>query len=189
MSQNDYNESVVYTERHSPQRVIQAGESLLFERLPIGSRVIFPKPPLPGLKNPGAAIRYALNHPEGMPPLYAQLRPGMRVTIAVDDISVPLPPMRTPDLRQQVLEIVLGLLADHGVDDIHIIIATSFHRRMSESEVKRMVGANIFADFWPKRLYNHDGEDEAGMVTLGETRHGEAVTMNRRAAESDLIIY
>ena len=186
---NEYIESVVITERHSPQRVIQAGESLLFEKLPVGSRVIFSKPPLPGLKNPGAAIRYALNHPEGTPPLYAQLRPGMRVTIAVDDISVPLPPMRTPDLRQQVLEIVLGLLGDHGVEDIHIIVATSFHRRMSEAEIRRMVGAKIFGEFFPKRLYNHDAEDENGMVTLGETRHGEAVTISRRAAESDLILY
>jgi lactate racemase len=186
---SEYTDCVVHTERHSPPRVIQAGESLLFERLPVGSRVIFPKQPLPGLRNPGAAIRYALNHPEGMPPLYTQLKPGMRVTIAVDDISVPLPPMRTPDLRQQVLEIVLGLLADHGVEDIHIIVATSFHRRMTEAEMARMVGQKIFGEFHPKRLYNHDAEDPDGMVALGETRHGEAVTINRRAAESDLVIY
>ena len=40
-------------------------------------------------------------------PLHAMLRPGMKVTIAVDDISLPLPPMRTPDVRERVLEIVL----------------------------------------------------------------------------------
>ena len=36
----------------------------------------------------------------------------MKVTIAVDDISLPLPPMATPDVRQTILEIVLELLAD-----------------------------------------------------------------------------
>ncbi|MGH9267629.1 MAG: lactate racemase domain-containing protein, partial [Acidimicrobiales bacterium] len=38
-------------------------------------------------------------------------------------------------------------------------------------------------------LYNHDAEDPDGMVLLGTTRHGEEVQMNRRAAESDLIVY
>ncbi len=187
MSQN--HDCVVYTERHSPPRVLQAGESIHIERLPLGTRVIFPKPPLPGLANPGAAIRYAIHHPEESEPLYAMLKPGMKVTIALDDISIPLPPMKLPDLRQQVLEILLPLLADHGVEDVHLIVATSFHRRMTESEVRRMVGSKVFREFWPDRLYNHDAEAPDGMVKLGETRHGEAVTLNRRAAESDLIIY
>ena len=40
------------------------------------------------LKDPDAAIRYAINHPHGSEPLYAKLRPGMSVTIAVDDINL-----------------------------------------------------------------------------------------------------
>ena len=68
------------------------------------------------------------------------LRPGMKVTIALDDISLPLPPMRTPDVRQQVLEVILPLLADSGVDDVHLVIAIALHRRMTEAEMKRMVG-------------------------------------------------
>ena len=47
----------------------------------------------------------------------------MKVTIAVDDISLPLPPMGTPDVRQTVLEIVLEMLDANGVDDVHIVIA------------------------------------------------------------------
>ncbi len=113
----------------------------------------------------------------------------MRVTIAVDDISLPLPPMRTPDIRQTQLEIVLGMLADYAVDDVHIIIATSLHRRMTAAEVKRMVGRKIFDAYWPDKLYNHDAEDPDGIVEVGKTGHGEIVTINRRAAESDLIVY
>ena len=55
----------------------------------------------------------------------------MKVVIAIDDISLPLPPMRRPDVRERVLTVVLELLADHGVDDVEIIIATSVHRRMT----------------------------------------------------------
>src|SRR6185436_8180200 len=101
-------------------------------------RCIYPKPPLQPLKNVDAAIRYALNHPLGSEPLYAKLRPGMKVTIAVDDISLPLPPMRRPDVRERVLEVVLAMLAEHGVEDIEIIIATSVHRRMKGPEVRHM---------------------------------------------------
>ena len=84
-----------------------SGEDFILEDLPIGTRVIYPNPPIKGLPNREAAIRYALNHPHGCDPLFAQLEPGMSVTIAVDDISLPLPPMATPDIRQTVLEIVL----------------------------------------------------------------------------------
>jgi lactate racemase len=180
---------VVTLDRNSGPRTLFSGDRLVEVDLPEGTRVIYPKPPMEGLKDPDAAIRYALHHPIGSVPLYAKLRPGMRVTIAVDDISLPLPPMRRPDVRERVLTIVLGLLAEHGVEDVHIIIATSVHRRMKASEVRRMVGDRIFDGYWPNRLYNHDPEDPNGLVELGRTSEGEVVEVSRRAAESDLIIY
>jgi hypothetical protein len=182
-------DEVVYIDTNSAPRVLFSGEDLLVEDLPVGTRVLYAKPPIEGLANPGAAIRYALNHPLDTEPLYAQLMPGMRVTIAVDDISLPLPPMATPDIRQTVLEIVLELLAANGVDDVHIIIANSLHRRLTKAEMKRMVGPKIFDAFYPDRYYNHDAEDPDGMVNLGRTAHGEVVNINRRAVESDLVIY
>ena len=186
---NKVHESVVFIDRDSAPRIVTSGEDFLLEDLPIGTRVIYPKPPIKGLPNREAAIRYALNHPHDCEPLYAQLEPGMKVTIAVDDISLPLPPMATPDIRQTVLEVVLDLLAANGVDDVHIIIANSLHRKMTAWEMKRMVGAEIYDEFYPERYYNHDAEDPDGMVVLGETRHKEPLRMNRRCAESDLVIY
>ena len=90
---NKEDDQVVYIDGDSAPRILFSGEDLLLEDLPIGTRVLYPKPPIEGLANPGAAIRYALNHPLDAEPLYAQLAPGMRVTIAVDDISLPLPPI------------------------------------------------------------------------------------------------
>jgi lactate racemase len=182
-------DQVVYIDNDSAPRVIFSGEDLLLEDLPVGTRVVYPKPPIEGLVNPGAAIRYALNHPLETEPLYAQLMPGMRVTIALDDISLPLPPMATPDVRQTILEILLELLDANGVDDVHLIVANSLHRRMTGPEMKRMVGAKIFNAFYPDRFYNHDAEDPDGMVNLGRTDHSEPVNINRRAVESDLLIY
>ncbi len=164
-------------------------EDFITVDLPVGTRVVYPKAPMKPIKNRKAAIRYALNHPENDDPLYAQLEPGMKVTIAIDDISVPLPPMKTPDLRQQMLEVLLEMLVDHGVEDFEMIVALALHRPMTPAEIKRMVGPQIFNDYYPDRLYNMDAEDPDGMVILGETDHGEEVQMVKRAATSDLLIY
>ncbi len=173
----------------STERLLWYGEDLIRVRFPPGSRVVYPKPTIPGLKDRNAAIRYALNHPEEADPLQAQLRPGMRVTIAIDDISLPLPKMNRPDLRQSVLTHLLATLEDAGVHDLEIVIANSFHRRMEPFEIRWSVGREIFDSYFPHRLYCHDGEDPDGMVELGETELGEKVRINRRAAESDLLIY
>ena len=182
-------DQVVYIDTNSAPRILFSGEDLLLEDLPVGTRVVYPKPPIEGLANPGAAIRYALNHPLGTEPLYAQLAPGMRVTIAVDDISLPLPPMVRPDVRETIIEILLELLDANGVDDVHIIVANSLHRKMTAAEMKRMVGTKIFDAFYPDRYYCHDAEDPDGMVHLGVTAMNEPVNINRRAVESDLVIY
>jgi hypothetical protein len=180
---------VVHLEERAAPRLMWYGEDLLSVRFPAGTRVIYPKPTIPGLADPAGAVRYAVAHPEEMEPLEALLRPGMRVTIALDDISLPLPAMRRPDLRETMLNVVLGMLAARNIDDVHLIIATSYHRRMTLAEIKRAVGVRIFNQYYPSRLYNHDGEAPDGMVELGVTEHGEHVRLNRRAAESDLLIY
>jgi hypothetical protein len=180
---------VVTLERDSAPRLLFSNDRLIEVDLPAGTRVIYPKPPISPLKDPKAAIRYAINHPENSEPLYARLRPGMKVTIAMDDISLPLPPMRRPDVRQMVLEVVLELLAEYGVDDYEMIIATGIHRKMRDWEVRHMVGDKIFDAHWPDRLYNFDAEDRPNLVELGRTEHGEVIEINRRAAESDLLIY
>jgi len=180
---------VVHLDTKSVPRVLWCGEDLKEYKLPIGTRVIYAKPPIPGLLDRQAAIRRAIENPENMEPLSALLRSGMKLTIAIDDISLPLPMMALPDIRQTVLEIVLDLASSKGVTDIHIILATSFHRRLTPGEMKRCVGAKIFREFYPVRYYNHDGENPDGMVDLGNTAQGERVRINRRAAESDLLVY
>ena len=180
---------VVHLEKHSAPRILWSGEDLVEAKLPAGTRVVYPKPPMTPVPSREAAIEYAIRHPENMDPLPALLRPGMKVTIAIDDISLPLPPMRTPDIRQSVLTVVLRLLGERSVDDVHILLANSFHRRLTPAEMKRCVGKQIFHAFYPDRYYNHDGEDPEAIVELGSTERGERVRVNRRAAESDLLIY
>jgi len=97
--------------------------------------------------------------------------------------------MAQPDVRQLVLEEVVEMAAEAGVEDVHLIAANSLHRRMTEDEIRHIVGDRIFSTFHPDQLYNHDAEDPDGNVLIGKTSHGEEVTLSRRAAESDLVIY
>src|SRR5690606_6018477 len=99
------------------------------------------------------------------------------------------PPMKQPDVRERMLTILLELLADHGVEDIEIIIATGIHRRMKAAEVRHMVGDKIFEAYWPDRLYNHDAEDPDNMVEVGTTDRGEVIELSCRAVASEWLIY
>jgi hypothetical protein len=180
---------VVFLEKDSAPRLLWYGEDLWDVKLPEGTRVIYPKPTIPGLADRKAGIRWALAHPEEMEPLEALLRPGMRVTLCIDDISLPLPKFRRPDARQEMLEVVLEMLAAHGVEDFHIVIVTTYHRRMEPFEIIWQVGQRIFDAYYPHQLYNMDADGPGNMVEIGKTDLGEPVRVFRRIAESDLVIY
>jgi hypothetical protein len=183
---------VLDVDRSTPPILFHHGESLRLEKLPAGrTRVLYPGEPLEPLDDPEGAIREALANPLGdSEPLRALLHPGMKLTIAFDDISLPLPPMRRPDVRQRVIEAVLDVAAEAGVDDVHIIAALALHRRMTEAELRHAVGDRVYDAFAPHGLlYNHDAEDPDNLALLGTTPHGEEVEINKRAAESDLIVY
>jgi hypothetical protein len=182
---------VLEVDRSTPPTLFWHGEQFRFEQLPVGARVIYPPEPLPALPDPDAAIRDALEHPLGdQKPLSEQLFSGMRLTIAFDDVSLPLPQMEAPDIRQRVIEAVLDSAAAAGVDDVVLIAALALHRRMTDEELRHAIGSRVFDAFAPNgMLLQHDAEDPDGIVALGVTDQGEEVEISRRAAESDLLIY
>jgi hypothetical protein len=182
---------VLEVDRSTPQTLWWHGEGWRLEKMPVGSRVIYAPEPLAALKDPDAAIRHALDNPLGdSAPLRSLLTPGMKLTIAFDDISLPLPPMKSPDVRQRVIEAVLDLAANAGVDDVVLIAALALHRRMTDAELRHALGTRVFDAFAPHGLLRqHDAEDPSELVYLGQTDQGEDVELNKRAVESDLLIY
>ncbi len=182
---------VLEVDRSTPQTLFWKGEGFGLERLPVGSRVIYGPEPLAPLKDPDAAIRHALEHPLGdSQPLSSLLTPGMKLTIAFDDISLPLPPMKAPDVRERVIEAVLDMAAEAGVDDVVLIVALALHRRMTDDELRHALGTRIFDAFAPHGLLlQHDAEDPSNLVHLGQTDEGEDVELSKRAVESDLLVY
>jgi lactate racemase len=182
---------VLEVDRSTPQTLFWKGEGFGLERLPVGTRVIYAPEPHVALDDPDGAIRHALDHPLGdSAPLRSQLRPGMKLTIAFDDISLPLPPMKAPDVRQRVIEAVLDLAAAAGVDDVVLIAALALHRRMTDDELRHALGSRVFDAFAPHGLLlQHDAEDPVNLVNLGQTEEGEDVELNKRAVTSDLLVY
>lgn len=182
---------VLDVDRSTPPILFWRGENYSLEKLPADrSRVIYAPEPESPIDDIDAAIRHALLNPIEMDPLPTLLFPGMKLTIAFDDISLPLPKMTRPDIRQRVIESVLDLAAEAGVDDVHIIAALALHRRMTEDELRHMLGDRVYDAFAPRgMLYQHDAEDQDNLALLGETPHGEEVEINKRAAESDLLVY
>ncbi|MCY3019068.1 MAG: lactate racemase domain-containing protein [Planctomycetota bacterium] len=168
------------------------GERFVFAKMPAGTRVLYPRAPLGGFSKQQlrAEVERAIDHPMGMDPLRAHLKPGMKVTIAFDDISLSLPQQQAPDSRQIMLDVLLERLAAAGISDIHLVVAVSLHRHMHDWEVKELVGSRIFNAHWPRRtLYNYDAEDKDDNIVLGHTELNEIVEIHKRSATSDLLIY
>ena len=112
---------VLEVDDRTPPIVVHEGQGFRLEEFPLGTRVIYPPESLPTVPDVEEAIRDALLNPVGSEPLPALLRPGMRLTIAFDDLSIPLPTMRKPDIRQRIIEQVLTMAAEAGVDDVELI--------------------------------------------------------------------
>src|SRR5919204_4890593 len=164
---------VLEVDERTPPLLVHEGEGFRLQSFPGGTRGVYPPDPLPAMRDATGGIRQALMNPLGSEPLPELMRSGMRLTIAVDDISLPLPPMRTPDIRGRVIEQVLEVAARRGVDDVEIVIANSLHRSMTPAEIKRAGGERVYRSFWPHALRNHDAEDPQGVVHIGETDRGE----------------
>ncbi len=181
--------NIFITSEKTPKFILSYGSSFLIDKLPKGTRIIYPPKPLKGIENPAEAIEYALEHPLGKKPLSKQLKKGMKVTIAFDDISLPLPPMKYPDVRRTAMKIIFRKLKQAGIDDVHLIVAIGLHRKITKHEIEEMLGKDIVDEYWPDRLYNHDAENPGGIVYIGKTEKNEKIYINKRVAESDLVIY
>src|SRR5881398_1097128 len=102
---------VLDVDERTPPLLVHEGEGFRLQKFPLGTQVVYAPDPLPAFRDVTGAIQHALANPLGSEPLSELLKPGMRLTIAFDDISLPLPPMKPPDVRQRVIEQVLELAA------------------------------------------------------------------------------
>ena len=134
-----------------------------------------PKPETSG----EALIRQALEHPVGtsLPDLSPA---GKRVCLICDDISRPTP-------AKKILEVLLPQLIRLGVrrEDIYFVFALGSHRRMTQTEVRQKLGAQIAAEF---PVYQSSFSDPSELLDLGCTEDGIPITVCRQIMDSEIRI-
>ncbi len=133
---------------------------------------------VPGLPDAEGAILTALRNPIGTSPLRRLVKPGQRVAISVCDITRPMP-------SKTLLPILLGELRHIPPEDITILIATGTHRSNTQVELAEMLGDEVVENY---RVINHDGFDDTTLESIGSTKSGVEVLLNRRWVESDIRI-
>ncbi len=136
--------------------------------------------PLPPLSDPESAVRSALLHPIGRPPLRELIQPGERVAVLVNDITRLVH-------SELFLPVLIDELNEAGVPDrdIFIVFALGIHRPQTPEEQHRIVGERVARRV---ELYDHDCYDRKNLVLLGRTSRGNEVWINRRVREADRVI-
>ena len=179
---------VLEVDDRTPPLVVHDGPGYRLEKFPLGTEVVYAPEALAPVDDQAEAIAAALDSPTDSAPLSELLRPGMKLTIAFDDITTPTPRMRRPDIRGRIIEAVLTRAARAGVDDVALICAIGVNRRNTDAELQQMLGERVFRSFFADGLLtNHDADDD-NLSVLGGGEAGE-VAVNTRAAASDLLVF
>jgi lactate racemase len=172
----------------SPSVLLHNGGRFRLQRMPAGSQVIYGPEAREPIVHITQAIAGALDKPLDAEPLASRLRADMKLTIAFDDGLIWLMPSHEPDGRRLAIEQVLEMAAVAGVDDVELIVARGLNRRLTNSELERVLGERVYDAFgqqgWIKQ---HDAEDPEQLVDI--TNGNGQIQINKRAVESDLLIY
>ncbi len=150
-----------------------------------------PRPEHAALADPMAALRAAVEHPYGMPPLAELVTPASRVAVAFDD------PLKYGP-KFVVIPFLLEYLAGLGVpkENITLVCASGTHDRPAREDFIGlyrgyipMFSPELVDEFWPDRFLVHDAEDGSQLVDMGLSAYGDVVEHNRILLDADLVIY
>src|SRR4030067_3214569 len=144
---------------------------------------------VPMLPNPQKAIEEAFLNPINSPPLEEIIRrkgkPSgeMSVAIAVSDITRPVPYKG----ETGILRPLLRCLESSGIrkENIKITVATGMQRARTDEEKIEMYGEEVVEQY---TILDHDCENHALLESIGKTKRGTQVYVNRDFYFADLKI-
>ena len=133
------------------------------------------------LSNISGALMDAIDNPIDSAPLSEVAAKASSIAIIVSD-------MTRYWMRQ---DLIVPLIVDYLVEkcgksyeDLTIVIATGTHVGGSEDDLRTLVTSPVFDKV---RTINHDCHDK-NLVYLGTTSYGTPVSINKEAADADLVI-
>ena len=136
--------------------------------------------PAEPLQDIPSAIKEALDHPIGTPPLRELAKPGDRACIVFTDIT-----RASPD--HLLVPALLAELEKAGVrdEDITLLCGIGMHRPSTQEEKVTKLGADIVARY---RVIDNEPQNPAALVDLGVTPGGVPILLHRAVVETDLLI-
>jgi len=160
---------------------IPYGKSVLEFTLPTSMRVtVAVSQPTELLQDVPSAIKKALDHPVGTPPLRELAKPGDRVCIVFTDIT-----RATPE--HLLVPALLAELEKAGVRDkaITLLCGIGLHRPSTQEEKVIKLGAELVRRY---RVIDNEPRNPTAVVDLGLTPGGMPVLLHRSVVETDLLI-
>jgi nickel-dependent lactate racemase len=135
---------------------------------------------MPWLEDVPRAIRDALDHPIGSPPLGELAKPGSKVCIVYTDVT-----RSSPD--HLLVPAILSELEKAGVRDadITLLCGIGMHRKSTPAEKIAKLGVKVVERY---RVVDSEPQNPAALVDLGVTQAGVPVQVHRLAVEADLLI-
>jgi hypothetical protein len=169
-----------------PRTLLFSGFDVRAPLIPDDARVLLPPIPLPEINDFKGAVERALAEPVEGPPLSQVLKPTSRITIVVDDPSLPVPPV-SKDCRREMLEAILHTTALAGVraHRLTLLVANGLSRQWHNTELTDLFGVETTAAY---PMVCHDAEDGDALARLGDEPEGP-VEVNRALVDADLIIH
>ena len=124
-------------------------------------------------------VKQALAEPIGSPKLGEMVKGKHKIVIVTSDHTRPVP-------TQIIAPILLAEIRAGNPDaDISFLVATGFHRPMTQSEMENKFGTELLAK---EKIVMHDCRDASSMVSIGKLPSGGDIVINKLAMEADLLI-
>jgi len=158
------------------------GREALRVRMPDDARVtVIRKHPMTPVPDPEAAVRRALKHPVGSPPLAEAARGKRSACILICDITRPVP-------NGTLLPPLVETITEAGIprENVLILVATGLHRPNEGEELREVVGSDEV--FRTIRIANHFARDREAHADLGRTSAGIPILIDRRFVAAELKI-
>jgi nickel-dependent lactate racemase len=133
---------------------------------------------VPGLPNPPAALKQALQSPLGSPRLADVVKPANTVGIVFCDITRPAP-------SHLMIPAILAELPHVPRENITLFNALGTHRPNSEVELRAMLGDELVNNY---RIVQNNSTDQSTQVLLVPSSRGRDIRLNRKFVECDVKI-
>jgi nickel-dependent lactate racemase len=155
------------------------GETGLDLNLPDGGPVTVIEPASrPGVRDPAAAVREALRHPIGSPPLRDAVPAGARIGIVFSDLTRPSP-------SRLLVQAILDELPAAARGRVTLFNAVGTHRPNTDDELRRMLGPEIAGAF---RVVQNSAAATSSQARVGTTSAGHPVWLNRELVACDALV-